>query len=251
VTEIVITQAFCGPPTTGNGGYVGGLMAHRIHGPATVVLRKPIPLDVGLDLQADGATAALLDPEGVTLGDGRLAEASIFPTTPAAPSLEAARLAGERYIGLGQPFHPICFTCSPTREEGSGLRVCVGQLAGEADGEMAGAWTPHANFADTDGLTPTEVIWGALDCPGYYAWVGREGRHGALLGTMTGEILRRPKVGEACIVRAWPLDRDGRKATSGVVLFTAQGELLARAFQIWIRMNWAPAPAAALEQAAT
>lgn len=244
MTEIVVTQAYCGPPTTGNGGYVGGLLAKGLDGAATVVLRKAIPLDTRLTLVADGQTSELLDPEGVSLGNGRLAAADIFPAVPAPPSLDAARQAGDRFVGLTQPFHPICFTCSPNREPGSGLRICVGQLEGEADGEMAGVWTPHANFTDPDGLIPTEVIWGALDCPGFYAWVGREGRHGALLGTMTGEVLRRPKAGEACIIRAWPLDRDGRKATAGVALFTAQGELLARAFQVWIQMNWAPAQAA-------
>jgi hypothetical protein len=51
---------------------------------------------------------------------------------------------------------------------------------------------------------------------------------------MTGEVIRRPKAGEACIVTAWPLAREGRKETAGVALFDAQGELLARGHQVWI-----------------
>ena len=62
---------------------------------------------------------------------------------------------------------------------------------------------------------------------------------------MTGEVLRHPRAGEACIVTAWPLERSGRKETAGVALFSAQGELLARAHQVWIVMNAPPRPAAA------
>jgi len=126
-----------------------------------------------------------------------------------------------------------------------GLRVFAGQIEGAPEGHLACTWIPHANFADTEGLTPVEVIWAALDCPGFFAWVVREGRHGALLGTMTGEVLRRPRAGEPCIVTAWPLERSGRKETAGVALFSAEGELLARAHQVWIVMSAPPRPAAA------
>jgi hypothetical protein len=51
---------------------------------------------------------------------------------------------------------------------------------------------------------------------------------------MTCEIVRRPVPGEACIVTAWPIERGGRKMTSGTALFTREGELLARSHQIWI-----------------
>jgi hypothetical protein len=59
---------------------------------------------------------------------------------------------------------------------------------------------------------------------------------------MTGEVLHRPPAGEACIVTAWPLVREGRKETAGVALFSADGELLARGHQVWI-MSVAPVPA--------
>ncbi|MET0273562.1 MAG: hypothetical protein ABW360_11285, partial [Phenylobacterium sp.] len=149
----------------------------------------------------------------------------------------AARAAGGRYRGLEQRIHPICFTCGPQREDGDGLRVFVGQVEGATEGHVAGVWTPHAAFADEAGLTPVEIVWAALDCPGYFAWVESLGRHGALLGTMTGEVLRQPKAGEECIVSAWPLAREGRKETAGVALFSAAGELLARAHQVWIVMS--------------
>ena len=51
---------------------------------------------------------------------------------------------------------------------------------------------------------------------------------------MTCEVLRRPRADEACIVTAWPIERSGRKMTSGAALFTAASELLAKSHQVWI-----------------
>ena len=245
MAEIVIAQRFCGPPTSGNGGYCAGLLARDMPGPATVVLRARIPLDIALDLKADPEGAVISGPSGEVIGEGRPDPDFVLPEPPPPPAWEEALAAEARHIGIGQRFHPICFSCGPERGEGDGLRVFAGQVAGADAGQLACTWTPHVNFADPDGLTPVEVIWAALDCPGFFAWVVREGRHGALLGTMTGEVLRRPRAGEPCIVTAWPLERSGRKETAGVALFSAEGELLARAHQVWIVMSAPPGPPAA------
>lgn len=245
----MIGRQFCGPPNSGNGGYVCGVLARDIAGPATSVLRAPIPLDVPLTLQRQDGAMLMLGAEDQLIGRGDPSAGAELPDPPAPPSLEQAEAAGARYVGLTVPFHPICFTCGTARGEGDGLRVFTGRLEGAPPGVVAGVWTPHADFADADGLTPVEVVWAALDCPGYFAWVEQEGRHGALLGTMTGEVLRRPKAGEPCIVLAWTLARDGRKETAGVALYSASGELMARAHQVWIVMG--PRPPLAVEAAAT
>ncbi|OXE35270.1 MAG: hypothetical protein CGW95_14950 [Phenylobacterium zucineum] len=54
---------------------------------------------------------------------------------------------------------------------------------------------------------------------------------------MTGEILRAPAAGETCIITSWPITREGRKETAGVALHSADGQLLARAHQVWIVMS--------------
>lgn len=249
MADIVIAQQFCGPPNSGNGGYVCGVLAREIAGPATSILRARIPLDVGLSLGSEDGQTRMFDGEGAVIGTGRPADPADLPTPPPAPTLAQAQAAQTRYIGLTQRVHPTCFSCGPERAEGDGLRVFVAQVDGEPDGHCAGVWTPHPAFADAEGLAPTEVIWAALDCPGFFSWVVKEGRHGALLGTMTGEVLRKPKVGETCIVSAWPIAREGRKETAGVALFTADGELLARAHQVWIMMG--PPPQAAAQAPAT
>jgi hypothetical protein len=214
-------------------------------------LRARVPLDVDLELNIADGVALMTDADGALVGKGEAADAAGLPTPPKPPSLEAARQAGGRYIGLEQRVHPTCFSCGPERHEGDGLRVFVGQIEGAPAGHAAGVWTPHQAFADAEGLTPVEVVWAALDCPGFFAWVVKEGRHGALLGTMTGEVIRRPRAGEECIVTAWPLSREGRKELAGVALFTPQGELLARAHQVWIMMGPPPQAQVAAPEVAT
>lgn len=232
--KIIVAQQFCGPPNSGNGGYVCGVIAKDIEDPATSVLRARVPLDVHLSLLTEDGAVHLKDAEGALVGRATPADRALLPIPPEAPSMRAAREAGARYVGHVDRIHPICFTCGPERREGDGLRVFPGQIEGAPAGHVGCVWTPHMDFADPQGLAPVEVIWAALDCPGFFAWVGKEGRHGALLGTMTGEVIRRPRCGHEYIVMAWPLERSGRKETAGVALFAMNGELLARGHQVWI-----------------
>lgn len=239
MSQITIGRQFCGPPNSGNGGYVCGVLAKGLDGPVTSVLRAPIPLDVALGLEPRDGGNVLLGEADTLIGQGGPARQEL-PEPPPAPSLEAARAAGARHIGLTQRVHPICFTCGNEREDGDGLRVLPGQLQGAETGVVACTWTPHANFADADGLVAAEVVWAALDCPGYFAWVEREGRHGALLGTMTGEITAPVKAGEDYVVIAWPILKDGRKEIAGTALFDGDGRLMARFHQVWIVMGPRP-----------
>jgi hypothetical protein len=233
LTEFVIAQQFRGPPNSGNGGYVAGVMAALIDGAATAVLRAPPPLDTPLVLKRDGGRVVMATPEGGLIGDASPATGVPFDAPPAPPSYAEAVAAGARFVGLTRLFHPVCFCCGDKLAEGYGLRVFVGQTEGAPAGHVSGPWTPLAPFVDAAGLATSEVIWAALDCPGSVSWVVTEGG-GGLLGTMTCEITRRPKLGEACVVTAWPIEQSGRKRLSGTAMFTAEGELLAQSRQIWI-----------------
>ena len=42
--SLAIPSRFCGPPGSGNGGYVCGRIAAYVDGPVTVTLRRPPPL---------------------------------------------------------------------------------------------------------------------------------------------------------------------------------------------------------------
>jgi hypothetical protein len=231
--EIVIARQFRGPPNSGNGGYVCGVLGREINGPATIALRALIPLDVPLKLERSEAGTRLVGDDGTLIAQGERATAAL-PEPPAAPTLEQARDAGARCPVIEKPFHPPCFTCSSIREDGDGLRILPGQIEGAPPGHIACVWTPHAAFADAQGIIPAEIAWAALDCPGSVAWIVKSGMGGGLLGTMTGEVLRRPRAGEPTIVTAWPIEQSGRKFIAGVALFDAEGVLMARGSQVWI-----------------
>lgn len=243
----MIGRQFRGPPNSGNGGYVCGVLARGLDGPVTASLRAPPPLDVELDFETRDGANVLTGDAGLVIGQGASASVAL-PEPPPAPSLEAAREAGARSIALEREVHPPCFTCGVTREDG--LRVLPGQLAGAGPGVVACVWTPDAAFADAEGVVATEIVWAALDCPGIFAWIETEGRPGGLLGTMTGEVTTPVRAGRDYIVLAWPIEASGRKKLSGVALYDTQGHVVARGHQVWITLNRAPAPAPAAETAA-
>lgn len=235
MSDAIIARQFRGPPNSGNGGYVCGVLAGEFDGPATAILRAIVPLDTPMPLERVDARVTMTN-NGVLIGEAWAADPSALPKVWAPPSLAVAREATLRSPTWERPLHPPCFSCSLTREEGDGLRVAVGQVEGRPVGYLAGVWTPHVNFAGEDGLVPAEIVWAALDCPGSIAWLVHTPPVG-LLGTMTGEVARLPRAGEPHIVTAWPLGQEGRKHYAGVALFTAGGELLARGHQIWIGRN--------------
>jgi len=218
-------------------------MAGMLEGPVTGILRAPVPLETPLDLSVEEGSVRLLGPSGALIGQAHPADPSLLPTPPSPPGLDAAAAAGRRFPGLTRVFHPLCFTCSDRPAEGVGLRVFTGQIEAAPDGMVAGTWTCHAAFGDVDALAPVEVVWAAMDCPGSVAWMVRGGA-GGLLGTMSCEVLRRPAVGEPCVITAWPIEAAGRKSIAGVALFS-DGELIARAHQIWIGRPVAAGPQAA------
>jgi hypothetical protein len=208
-------------------------MGKLVEGPSRALLRAPMPLDTPMALIQDSRNVRIESEAGDLIGEAGPGDRAVLVAPPPAPSMDAATAAGGTFPGLTRPFHPICFCCGDKLEEGHGLRVFTGQLDGAAAGVVAGSWTPNPAFADAHGLIPDEVIWAALDCPGAVSWVVTGGG-GGLLGTMTCEILRRPKTNEPCIVVAWPLEQSGRKRLSGTALYAADGELMALSHQIWI-----------------
>ena len=231
--EVVVAYQFRGPPNSGNGGYVCGLIGKEVAGPATVTLRALIPLDTPLDLDIGKQSVRLVARDGTLIAEATRATSDL-PEPPIAPTLEQARAAGSRCPVIEKPFHPPCFTCSSIREEGDGLRILPGQVEGAAEGVIACVWTPNPAFARPDGLIPAEIVWAALDCPGSLAWIVKSGMGGGLLGTMTAEVTILPRAGQPTIVTAWPIEQSGRKFIAGVALFDEHGRVMATGLQIWI-----------------
>ncbi|WP_310467560.1 hypothetical protein [Sphingomonas sp.] len=225
-TQTRIDKRFCGPPDSGNGGYVAGIVAGVLGGSGCVVtLHRPPLLDRPLDLRTTG--------EGAELLDGELVVASAKPedlvlNVPAPPSLDEARAAEQHYTGHRRHNFPGCFVCGPERGEGDGLRI----FPGAADSGVAASWTPGADLADEARAVRSEFLWAALDCPGYFAVEEAAGL--ALLGRMTAVIERAVAPGEPLVVTGWPIASDGRKHDVGTALHDSDGGLVAYARATWI-----------------
>lgn len=226
---ITIAPRFNGPPGSGNGGYVCGLLAKHINGASTVTLRAPPPLATPLTLTSDGVRAALHH------GDTLVAEAEAAPfalTAAAPPTLTEAEHAAARYVGHANHRFDTCFVCGTNRQPADGLDLFTGKLDGRD--VVASPWQPTADLADPSGAIAAEFIHAALDCPSYWA-LPRAGEMAALLARMTAHIdAPLPAPGAPLIVSAWPLGSDGRKHRAASAVFHADGALLARAEALWI-----------------
>ena len=213
MTSIIINRRYCGPPNSGNGGYVCGRLARHIGDGAEVTLRSPPPLDSKLDVAAT-------DEGTFELRDGATVVATGRSTSVEFARLETASFEEARAAELATPIkpheHPLptCFVCGPARAAGDGLRISAGPLGRHSpsgSSVFAATWIPDANLAAEDGLIAPEFLWSALDCPTGYASnynpeSGNSERTPILLGRMSARIEARPRPGERCVIAAWEVD---------------------------------------------
>ena len=228
--EFVVLPRFCGPPRSGNGGYVAGMLASFIAADVVeVTLRSPPPLGVPLTVSDDAP--------GVRLQAGETLVAQAIPATldgarPDPVDFAAATAAAEHYAGRRDHPFPTCFVCGLDRASDDGLRLEPGAIG---EGRVAAAWRPHPSLAAADGLIAPEFAWAALDCPGGWA-AGIAGRP-MVLGRMAARVLARPRPDDRCVVVGQLRDTEGRKAFTSSALYRANGELLANATATWLQVD--------------
>lgn len=247
-TTITIGARFNGPPTTGNGGYVCGLVARHVGRAAEVTLWVPPPLQRPLTLTRDEPTG---DGPAVRLWDGETLVAEARPTSvdvdpPMTVSPAEAERASRDYRGFVHHAFPTCFVCGPDRPAGDGLGLFPGPIApdGSPDGDggpdpsatqppvAAAPWTPAAELADGDGSVRPEVVWAALDCPSYFGGV-RPGTL-AVLGRLATQLRGPVRAGEPHVVTGWSQGTDGRKHYAAAAITDARGEVEAVSSAVWI-----------------
>lgn len=224
--EATIAQRFCGPPKSGNGGYTCGLLGKNIQGTCQVRLHQPPPLDKPLSISESAGDWSLKDGEQL-IGSAKAAELVTMP--PAPPTLEQARSAQKNYRGHQHHSFPTCFVCGPARSEGDGLRLFCGAVNEREI--VACEWQPHTDLLDHSGNIKSQFVWAALDCPSYFALNTDKT---CLLGQMTCAIDKPVPGDKPLIVYAWERSIEGRKHYSAAAISTTEGEVLARAEQLWI-----------------
>jgi hypothetical protein len=238
---LIIEPRFNGPRLSGNGGYVGGVMAGRYvqafggDGTVEITLRAPIPIDRPLQVARDeaGGQKTLLLRDGDTL----LCEAragSLVHLVPPPPPRDWDDVMHRGEIG-GSPEDSDftwCVVCGRRRGVGDGLRVFG--TSGPQPGTSLSCYLPHANHADAEGRIRPEFVWGTLDCPGAFAAQDIDDMRPALTGRMTARVIKPPLVGERCAVVGWKIGEEGRKLYSGTALYTESGRLCALATCTWI-----------------
>lgn len=235
---VVIDPRFCGPPGTGNGGYVAGLLAARLGGAGEITLRRPPPVDTALEIVA-GAGQSVSLVHGPDLIAEAVAGGPDGPG-PAAVTLADARAAGAASRLRAYPEehpYPGCFVCGPDRGPGDGLGILVGPVAGRD--LAADVWVPDGSLAGPDGAVAPEFVWAALDCSGGVGAIGNEAPDGPpwVLGRYAARTAAPVLAGEPHVVAGWRMAQEGRKLLAGSAVFTPAGQLAGLARATWIRLR--------------
>jgi hypothetical protein len=228
-----IERRFCGPPDSGNGGYVCGRLARYVSGSSLVRLEVPPPLESDMTVNESGSSVEFV--QGATVV-ARARPAVMSLDIPAAPKFAEAEAASRGYRGFRSHPFPTCFVCGPQRAAGDGLRIFAGPLRA---GVVACTWVPDATLGDSKGRVRTEFIWSALDCPGAFSFEVPDSTP-LLLGEMGASVRGAITVGERYIVLGWELARDERRHFTGTALFSESGECRACARATWFEMPPAP-----------
>lgn len=249
--QVIVSPRYCGPPRSGNGGYVSGLLSHELdaghgvdHGLAVEVsLRQPPPLGVPLDVTREVTTAgasATLGLGGAVIARAHTVQPDIAAVEPVDPAAAVAASAG--YPGLTSHPFPTCFVCGTERADG--LRIFPGPVAPAPDGgvRVAAPWTPDAgvpaDFHEYHEPSPRACLaatWAALDCIG--GWAGDPSERLMVLARMTAIVDHLPVVGEPHVVMGQSLGQDGRKTFTASALYDSDGQIVGRAQHLWVAVD--------------
>ncbi len=229
---VTIPSRFNGPPNSGNGGYSCGVLAIMLEGAAQVRLYSPPPLDTQMRVSR-------ADDGSLEMHHGDTLIGSATPTTleidiPPAPTLAQAREASGRYLCQDDHMYPTCYVCGPERAPDNGLCLFPGPV--HDWNLLACPWQPSVDTLDKAGNVRPEIVWSALDCPGYFAAAG-EDLEVTLLGELVGEIFADVPGDRPLVVYSWPMGKDGRKAWGATAIANQEGEVLAVSRSLWITLK--------------
>ncbi len=226
-----IESRFCGPPRSGNGGYVCGRIAKHLSGPVAVRLKVAPPLGTPLRLESTDAQAQLFH-DAILVGEAKRAPLEL--DTPKSPPFAEAESATRSFLGFTQHAFPRCFVCGPERQPTDGLRIFPGRVGSST--VLAAPWQPDASLGDKSGKVGSEFIWAALDCTGGFAVLPLPEGAAIVLGELCASVVGDVVPGERYVVAGWPLGSEGRKRFAGSAVFAENGSLVAKARAVWIEV---------------
>jgi hypothetical protein len=229
---LTVARRFCGPPNSGNGGYVCGRVAAHIAGGASVRLKAPPPLETALAIIVSGSGVQLRRGETV-VAEGQPAVVDI--AVPPAPSFADAEEACKSFSGFRHHPFPTCFVCGPQRSSGDALRIFPGPLA--AGDVLAAPWIPDRSLATASGRVGAEFIWAALDCTSCFPVLPVPPGKALVLGELAVRIDAPIAAGERHVVIGWALKIEGRKRLAGSAVYASGDRPAAVASATWIEVD--------------
>ena len=258
MTDLIIPSRFCGPPSSGNGGYSAGAISayagdecpddHSRPWPTvTVSLLAPPPLETPMPLAPNEAGGVVATYERRPVLSARCSHVEVADVEPVDP--DEARAAMASYSGLTSHPFPTCFSCGTGREVGDGLRIFPGRVSdapaedgGEPGARVAATWIPdptvaedYHSYGDETPRASLPVTWAALDCVG--GWAGDLEERLMVLAEMTSRLDSLPVIGEEHVVVGMGRRREGRKTWTSSTMYDADGRVVASAEHLWIAVD--------------
>ncbi len=258
MTHLIIPSRFCGPPSSGNGGYSAGAISAyagdecpedhaRAWPTVSVSLLAPPPLDTPMSLAPDAEGGVLATYDGTTVLAARCTHDEIPDVPPVDP--DEARAAMASYAGLTSHPFPTCFSCGTGRRPGDGLRIFPGRVADTpalddtpVRPRVAAAWTPDSSvtedyhtYVDVQPRASVPVTWAALDCIG--GWAGDLGARLMVLARIAVRLDALPAIGEEHVLVGMGRGGEGRKTRTSSTMYDADGRVVASAEHLWIAVD--------------
>ncbi len=244
---ITISEQFCGPPTSANGGITAGLLAQHFglssgrsgdpyRGAVEVTLKAPPSLGVAMLVEAAPDGLSLLHDE-ILVATARPADPLKLPSPPDISYRDAEAIALHSPVLRDADTHPFptCFVCGPHRLRGDGLRIFAAQLPG-GDAFVA-------PFCPTRAQIGPEFAWAAMDCPSSFPmYLDTDPLVGPyVLGRMTAQLHSDLQEDREYVVAAWRDEVSGRKLMTSVVLYEPRRDdadtvVVGSARSVWIRL---------------
>lgn len=246
--SVEINEKYCGPPKSGNGGYVAGITANRIANKAVVIkIKAPAPLNEALYYSSDSNKNGikLLSKAANLLIAEAQEDSGFYMDVPELNflSLEAIGNPEREYLGFHEHPFPTCFVCGPERSHEDGMRIFPAKIQDPFGfTHLHGAfWNPWKDLAGTDGRIREEIVWAALDCPGGFA-VSHVDTTLIVLAKLRGRLLESIFPDIPYAILSWEIGRNRRQRTAGTAIYRIEDrKCVAYSEALWmVPGNWNP-----------